>query len=365
MKLLIISLRTTGLLKEMFEEYCLEWSKMAEVYCITNDNVELSFLDIGRVLNLHYRRKEPLSYFSIEKIKRAKEFMDNIKPSIILFFTPHPDNIFLVKYAAKYPVVCQIHNPLPHSGTKITERIISAIQKKLYFKYCKRIFVAGESLKNDLVQHYGIAEDRIYSHKFAALSNIPQIPKTAGNEKYDVIFFGRIEPYKGINVLIDSLKFTHHCRTVLIVGKGKPYFSTVSDQAEITFVNEYVPDDKLAVLIAESKMVVMPYLDATGTSTVIQAFSFGKPVIATNVGVFPEYVAEGGIIIQPNNPKQLAKAIDKLIENDELRVNIGKFGNKKLKSDFDIITFCKDYIIEFEKVIKNNGEICSGKKASI
>ncbi len=350
MKLLIISLRTTGLLKEMFEEYCHEWTKLSDVYCITNDNVQDESLGTANVLHLHYRRKEPWSYLSLSKVIKAKRFIDQVKPDLILFFSPHPNNIPLIKYASYYPLAVQIHNPVPHSGTKITERIVSEIQKKLYFKYCDKIFVSGKRLKQELIETYNVDSDKIFSRKFAALSNLINNDLIDTDEKYDIIFFGRIEYYKGIDILLDALKYTSKKYSCLIVGKGKPYFEVGKD-TNVTFINEFVPDDKLAEMIQQSKVVVMPYRDATGTSTVIQAFSFKKPVISSDAGVFPEYVSDGGLVVEKNNPIELAKAIDELVDDPMRRKKMGEIGYSYLKDEFEISHFCKDYLNEFKKIV--------------
>lgn len=354
MKVLVISFRTTGLLKDMYEEYCLHWSSMCELYCLTNDNVRQEDLNAEKCLNLHYRRNEPTSYLSPKKICQAKKFIDDINPDVVFFFSPHPNNIPLIRFASKYCLVAQVHNPIPHSGTKISERIISEIQKRLYAKYCDHIYVAGEKLKEDLNAKYNIANDRITSRKFAALSNLVSNKTIDNKDIYDVIFFGRIEAYKGIDVLIDSLKYINRRIHVLIVGKGKPYFQVSQDYSDITFINEFVSDKDLAKMISNSKIVVMPYKDATGTSTVIQAFSYGKPVIATNVGVFPEYVGSGGVIVEPNNAKELGYAIGKVLDDESLRNELGLNGYKAYKEDFSITKFCKFYINSFEELLRKS-----------
>ncbi|MGP8310850.1 glycosyltransferase family 4 protein [Enterocloster aldenensis] len=355
MKLLVISFRTTGLLKEMYEEYCRGFSSFVDLYCLTNDNINDSSLNAIETCHIRFKRQEPWSYLSLFKINRAKKFINKVQPDIVMFFTPHPDNIFLIKYASKYPLVAQIHNPLPHSGTALTEKIISGIQKKLYFKFCDGIFVSGEKLKDDIVSHYLVNPEKIHSYKFAALSNLKNYEYKIQEEIYDVIFFGRIEYYKGIDILLESLKYSHNHLKVLIVGKGKPYFEVSQEYADVQFINEYVSDKKLAEMIIQSKIVVMPYRDATGTSTVIQAFSFGKPVISSNAGVFPEYVGNGGLVVPKDSPMALAQAIDILIDDSKKRYDMGKIGLSYMQEDFEINKFCKRYIKDFEQILIQKG----------
>ena len=67
---------------------------------------------------------------------------------------------------------------------------------------------------------------------------------------------------------------------------------------------------------------------------------------------FREYVADGGMIVPKGSPKQLAHAIDKLLDDDKLRHDMGKTGLNYLKDEFDIEQFCKVYVEEFEKTLR-------------
>ena len=350
MKVLLISLRTTGLMKELFEEHCKTFSKLAEVYCITNDNVEdRSLGNVAECLHLRFKRKEPWTYFSIKKIHQAKAFIDRVNPDVVFFYTPHPDNLFLIDYVKDRHVVAQIHNPLPHSGTSFMERMISGAQKKKYFKHCDAIFVCGNKLKQDLIENFDYPAERIHPIKFGALSNLTCVEESL-DEVYDVVFFGRIEYYKGIDVLLDSVQYLHQRIKILIVGKGEPYFETDNVNADVSFINEYVDDFTLARMIQQSKIVVMPYRDATGTSTVIQAFMFKKPVVATDVGVFKEYIGEAGTTVPANNPKKLAHAIEELLKDDDRRIALGIRGFGYLSDEFNIENVCRQYIDVFSGI---------------
>lgn len=65
------------------------------------------------------------------------------------------------------------------------------------------------------------------------------------------------------------------------------------------------------------------------------------PVIATNVGGIPELIENGkdGILVPPENPKALARAINSLLENEELREKLSQATYKKVRERYSIDTY--------------------------
>ena len=64
----------------------------------------------------------------------------------------------------------------------------------------------------------------------------------------------------------------------------------------------------------------------------IESMAYGKPVIGTNIGGTPEQIIHNqtGLLIPPNNPLEMASAIERLIDDKELRIKMGNEGKKKI-----------------------------------
>ena len=79
-----------------------------------------------------------------------------------------------------------------------------------------------------------------------------------------------------------------------------------------------------------------------------------KPIVATNVGCFPEYIEDGidGIIVPALDAMALRQALEKLLDNDELRRIIGKNGFEKLIYKFSNDEIAKKYMSIFISVSK-------------
>lgn len=355
-KLLIISLCTTGVMRDHFICYAKHFSNFFDLYCITNDNVTNDELNAVNTLNVKYKRNEKFSYLSFKKIHQIKSFIKQICPDLIYVFTPHPINIMLANFLKNYKIVFQVHDPKPHSGTPFLDSIIIKKQLKQYYKISKRLIVAGDKLKEDIINKYPKYSNKITSIKFAVLDNqIYTIEHK--NPINDILFFGRIEKYKGINILIDALKLLNYKYKCVIVGKGNidAICKSSINNDNIIIKNEYISDYDLAKEIANSKVVVLPYLDATGSMTIGLSFCYGKPVIASDVGIFKEYINDSGIILKENNPEQLAYEIDNLLSNKE---KLNQLSTNALKRSelFDINLIIKENVEIFKKII-NEEEI--------
>jgi glycosyltransferase involved in cell wall biosynthesis len=87
---------------------------------------------------------------------------------------------------------------------------------------------------------------------------------------------------------------------------------------EITLVDGYLPDDEVEPYFAAADLGVLPYESATQSAVVQVAYSFGLPVVATEVGGLPEVVLDGrtGFVVPPKDAEALAKAVVRFFKED-------------------------------------------------
>ncbi len=135
-----------------------------------------------------------------------------------------------------------------------------------------------------------------------------------------LLFFGFVRPYKGLDVLLKAMPeiLEKISCTLLVVGEfwediGK-YISLVHElglAAHVRLEDRYVPAAEISNYFLASDIVVLPYLSATGSGIAKLAYSFGRPVIVSDVGSLPQSVVEGvnGYIVQSGCPHSLAAAI--------------------------------------------------------
>ncbi len=81
---------------------------------------------------------------------------------------------------------------------------------------------------------------------------------------------------------------------------------------------QFIPDEEMELYLKGADVLVLPYKEIFQSGVLFLAYSFGLPVVATDVGSFREEIVEGstGFLCQPGEPAELAKAIEKYFESD-------------------------------------------------
>jgi glycosyltransferase involved in cell wall biosynthesis len=145
----------------------------------------------------------------------------------------------------------------------------------------------------------------------------------------DVLFFGRISPYKGIEYFVEAvqnLKNDFPTISAIIAGSGKFYFdiSAIKKQPTFTIINKFIQSNELVALIKASKIVICPYTDATQSGVAMTAFVFNKPVIATDTGGFRDVIVDGvnGYLVPVKDSTAIYEKVKLLLNKPELLIQM-------------------------------------------
>lgn len=164
-------------------------------------------------------------------------------------------------------------------------------------------------------------------------------------------FFGRIEEYKGLDVLVESFeKTTTKDLKLLIAGSGKistDLHDRISSNSNIELINRYIKDDEFEGLLNKVDISVLPYKRASQSGVIPMCFAAGRTVIATNVGALSEQVPVGTGILTKLDPVEIAKVIDDMYLHPERILEYGmnakKYADTELTWDHSaklLIDFC-------------------------
>lgn len=220
-------------------------------------------------------------------------------------------------------MVLTVHDPFPHTG-EITAR--KKFNYKMAMKMVRHFVLLNGRQKEQFCKLYHVRSEQILINRLGVYDNISTFVRPKESTiSHNVLFFGRISPYKGIEFLCQAMikvKEQVPDATLTIAGGGKMYFDIAPYQKQdwVVVINRYVGMEELAGLLQNCALSVCPYTDATQSGVIMTSYSLCKPVVATNVGGLGEMVdnQKTGLLVPPNNVDALAQAIITLLKNDML-----------------------------------------------
>jgi glycosyltransferase involved in cell wall biosynthesis len=172
------------------------------------------------------------------------------------------------------------------------------------------------------------------------------VPKERNNMKEPYILYtGRLDSRKGLVDLIESAKCVcqeHSDIKFILTGKGpnKKYLEQRINELGLKknfYFAGFVARPKLLEYYQNATVYVLPSYYEGLPTTLLEAMSCGIPSIATDVEGSSEVITDGetGLLVPPRNPKRLADAILRLLEEEELRKRIGINARRHVVDNYD------------------------------
>ncbi len=199
------------------------------------------------------------------------------------------------------------------------------------------IVVHSEAMRPAAAKMFNRPLDRVFAIPHLTMGRYAQIatklePLSKEN-KFEVLFFGRVFLYKGVDYLIAaaeklSQRIPNLRVTIAGTGDDMPRCRALITKPELFEIHDsYVPDDESALLMQRADVLVLPYIEASQSGVTAVSTAFGKPVVATDVGDFREAILGDkpyGLIVPPCDSNALANAIATLYANPAQREALGK-----------------------------------------
>jgi len=263
---------------------------------------------------------------------------------VLFFETLHVWNLpIMLKCHKKTKIFQMIHDLIPHDGDKQAKGV--HMMNKAVCQLSDYIVLPNRKYVSKVTEIYGVDPKRVRCvdmwRRFPEYTE-PRYTKRA-------LFFGRMNPYKGVDNLLEIAKL---CPNVQFdaVGRVDPLVQDLVEQLKtlpnVSMNNGYVTDDEMAEAFINADWIVLPYNSATQSGVVIDGYRYGRPCIAFNVGAITEQVKEdvSGFLIESGNNEAFAKKLRDAVQMDEysyakLSYSSYDFGSRKYAADGAIERF--------------------------
>lgn len=234
-----------------------------------------------------------------------------------------PLTLLINRLFKKKEVIVTLHDPIPHKGAK-------KILVNLYTKAAKqadKIVVLSHKFVDVTADLYGKDKKDIYVIPHGIFDNYKKVYDNNLRHSYDeskvnFLFFGRITPYKGLDILAEAFQkleneFENVALTVVGNGNFEPYRECYSKIRNVTVVNRWIKDEEVYGFYDGSNVVtVLPYIEATQSGVIPVAMANDSLVICTSTGGLVEQVTdkETGYMVEAGNAEALFAVMKNIVE---------------------------------------------------
>ncbi|MDR3508117.1 MAG: glycosyltransferase family 4 protein [Caulobacteraceae bacterium] len=269
--------------------------------------------------------------FSSRTILRLKSTLTvlgavlTLRPDLVIAHAHYgPFTLFLQKLLSRFcPIYLIVHDPAPHTGRDAEVSSKSARLDRQGRELASVFLVHGAFCAGQL-RDTGVVGDR-------SIVSVPHGPilrpetRTAPVDPPFVLMFGRMEAYKGLDVLLAACQRLAARGTPIrckLMGRGAELerLKTAFEAAGAEVVCAFIPRNAAIQALREASAVVAPYTEATQSGVVAAAFAAGRPIVASAIGGLVDFIQDGenGLLVPANDPDALADALHRITTDPAL-----------------------------------------------
>ncbi len=272
----------------------------------------------------------PISYYSTAK--SIKEFNPDLLITRYWMSFLAPSTGFVAgKLFNETKIIAILDNVIPHE-----KRFFDTALTKYFLNRNHGFIAMSDAVMHDLYKLKPDAKCLRMDHPLYTHFGTPIEREDACNKlkinanKKNLLFFGFIRDYKGLDLLIEAFNKLDNSYNLIIAGESYGSFekyraminrSPLKDNI-FTF-NDYIPDNQVPTFFSAADVCILPYKSATQSGITSIAYHFEVPIIATDVGGLKEAIEHGstGLVVPKAESQSIAEAI-KLYFNNVMKLKM-------------------------------------------
>jgi glycosyltransferase involved in cell wall biosynthesis len=239
-------------------------------------------------------------------------------------------------------------------------------------RFFSRIITVSTATKTEVVKRQNCLESKItVIHNGVDVSDY--VSQSLGKKHFGleesrllICCLANIRSIKGQEFLLESARLLKEKGfsnfQIILIGKFEKsgaYYLQLREMVDEFELGEfvdfkgYLSPREIKKRLAVSDIGVLPSLSEGFSNALLEYMAAGLPVVATEVGGNPEAILNGetGFLVPPGNPQALAGALQLLLNDNELRVEMGRSGKRRVMERFSHDLMISNYLAAFQSVI--------------
>jgi glycosyltransferase involved in cell wall biosynthesis len=239
------------------------------------------------------------------------------------------------------PLVLTAHDVLPRDP-RVRRGALRAAQRRLYDRV-DAVVVHSQHGRGRLVDELGVESAKVHVIPHGAFAHLLELPdeRPLAGGLADVtgpvvLCFGLLRPYKGLDVLLEAWRGIAGAELWIV---GMPRMDTAPLRAAappgVRFVERFVDDAEIPALFRRADLVVLPYRDIDQSGVLFTALAFGRPLVLSAVGGFPEVAATGAAeLVPPGDAGALHEVLARLLADPAARERLAAAAREAARERF-------------------------------
>ena len=259
------------------------------------------------------------------------------KAEVDVYHSPY----YLMPYRPGVPAILTVHDLIPQLFPKHVSaqaRLIFRITTTLALQAATQVICVSEATRRDLQAHYELPRSVMTTIPEAASSRFRPLSGEAVSKmrrRYDLpeeywLYFGSNKPHKNLTGLVEAwhvLLSTSPGRapTLVIAGHWDPRYPEAKEAVTRLGLDESVrflgpvAEGDLPALYSGAYAFVFPSLYEGFGLPVVEAMACGCAVVCADAASLPEVAGDAALLVDPRNPREIAAALQTLLEDEALR----------------------------------------------
>lgn len=252
---------------------------------------------------VQYEKIKTINIYS-RKIEKITRRIEQNKPDYVWFF----DNAILsseigLRLGEKVKTILTMHDAggtHPSNDKSIKGKMHHICENRLSCAFENKVdnvlVLSDESRKKYSSLNPKLKNKVIKMDLGAHVPNVESIKVQEVSNRDYILFFGRIDKYKGLENLFRAFSTYSGKYKLVVAGKGE--FTDAEKELvrcddRITIINRYIDDGEMIWLFENARALVLPYIEATQSGIIPIAYKYAKPVIVSNVPGLTQFVING------------------------------------------------------------------------